>query len=144
MYIHIEFPTWCSGKESACQCRNCWRLGFNPWVGKIPLEEEVATHSSILALEIPWTEEPGGLHCMGSQSQTRLKWLSTHERCISQTWAHPILYTVKTWLSGTPLVVQWLRLCASNAGGEGFIFSQEAKVPRLWVKKPKHKTEAVL
>ena len=26
-----------------------------------PLEEEMATHSSILALEIPWTEEPGGL-----------------------------------------------------------------------------------
>ena len=27
-----------------------------------PLEEEMATHSSILAWEIPWTEEPGGLH----------------------------------------------------------------------------------
>ena len=29
--------------------------------GKDPLEEEMATHSSILALEIPWTEEPGRL-----------------------------------------------------------------------------------
>ena len=28
---------------------------------KDPLEEELATHSSILAWEIPWTEEPGGL-----------------------------------------------------------------------------------
>ena len=32
-----------------------------------PLEEDVATHSSILAGKIPWTEEPGGLQSMGSQ-----------------------------------------------------------------------------
>ena len=32
-----------------------------------PLEEEIATHSSILAWRIPWTEEPGGLQTMGSQ-----------------------------------------------------------------------------
>ena len=32
-----------------------------------PLEEEVATHSSILARKILWTEEPGGLQSMGSQ-----------------------------------------------------------------------------
>ena len=32
-----------------------------------PLEKEIATHSSIVAWEIPWTEEPGGLKSMGSQ-----------------------------------------------------------------------------
>ena len=32
-----------------------------------PLEMEMAAHSSILAWEIPWTEEPGGLQSMGSQ-----------------------------------------------------------------------------
>ena len=37
------------------------------------LEKEMATHSSILAWKIPWTEEPGGLQSMGSQkSQTQL------------------------------------------------------------------------
>ena len=36
-------------------------------VQKDPLEEEMAPHSSILAWEIPWTEEPGGLQSMGSQ-----------------------------------------------------------------------------
>ena len=36
------------------------------------LEEEMATHSNILAWEIPWTEKPGGVQSMGSQSQTRL------------------------------------------------------------------------
>ena len=38
-----------------------------------PLEKEMATHSSsILAWETPWTEEPGGLPSMGSQSGKRL------------------------------------------------------------------------
>ena len=32
-----------------------------------PLEEEMATHSSILAWKIPWTEEPDGLQSIGSQ-----------------------------------------------------------------------------
>ena len=32
-----------------------------------PLEEETATHSSILAWRIPWTEEPGGRRSVGSQ-----------------------------------------------------------------------------
>ena len=32
-----------------------------------PLEKEMATHSSILAWRIPWTEEPGGLQSMGLQ-----------------------------------------------------------------------------
>ena len=31
------------------------------------LEKEMATHSSILPCKIPWTEDPGGLQCMGSQ-----------------------------------------------------------------------------
>ena len=37
-----------------------------------PLEEEMATHSSILAWEISWTEKPGRLQSMGLQSQTQL------------------------------------------------------------------------
>ena len=35
--------------------------------GGDPLEKEMATHSSILACKIPWTEEPGGLQSTGSQ-----------------------------------------------------------------------------
>ena len=40
--------------------------------GEDSLEKEVTTHSSILAWRIPWTEEPGGLQPMGSQSQIQL------------------------------------------------------------------------
>ena len=37
--------------------------GFDPW--EDPLEDEMATHSSILTWRIPWTEEPGGLPVHG-------------------------------------------------------------------------------
>ena len=44
-----------------------------------PLEKEMATHSSVLAWEIPWTKEPGGLQSMESQkSLTQLSNLTTN------------------------------------------------------------------
>ena len=61
------FPGGASGKEPACQCR---RGTVRSQGREDPLEEEMATHSSILAWRIPWTEEPGGLQSMGPQSQT--------------------------------------------------------------------------
>ena len=59
-----------NNKESTCQCRRHDRLRFNRWVRKrrkFPLEEEMATHSGILAWRISWIEEPGGLQSIGSQ-----------------------------------------------------------------------------
>ena len=41
-------------------------VGSIPGLGR-PLEEAMATHSSILAWRMPWTEEPGGLQSMGRQ-----------------------------------------------------------------------------
>ena len=41
----------------------------------------MATHSSILAWRIPWTEEPGGLQSVGSQSQTRLSDFTFTDYC---------------------------------------------------------------
>ena len=43
---------------------------FQSLGGEDPLEKEMATHSSIVAWKIPWTEEPGSLQSMGLQSQT--------------------------------------------------------------------------
>ena len=57
----LGFPGGTSGKEPAYQCRRCKRCGFDPLGQGNPLEEGMATHSSILARRIPWTGEPGGL-----------------------------------------------------------------------------------
>ena len=65
---------------------------------KDPLEEGMATHSSILAWRIPWIKEAGGLQSIGSQSQTQLKLLSTH----AHLW----------WLQG--LMACWLQHPLSN------------------------------
>ena len=62
------FPRWHCGKESTYQCRRCKRHWFDPWIMKIPLAEEMATHSSILAWRTQWTEGPGRLHSIGSQT----------------------------------------------------------------------------
>ena len=51
-------------QETACNAGDlCWEDS---------LEKEMAVHSSILAWEIPWTEEPGGLQSMESKSWTQL------------------------------------------------------------------------
>ena len=60
--LHFHFPAGSDGKESACNVED---LGSICGLGE-PLEEGMATHSSILAWSIPWTEEPGGLQSMGS------------------------------------------------------------------------------
>ena len=46
---------------------------------EVPLEEEMTTHSSILAWRIPWTVEPGGQQSIGSQ-RVRHDWAYTHTR----------------------------------------------------------------
>ena len=55
-------PGGSEGKASACSVGD---PGSIPGSGR-PLEEEMATHSGILAWRIPWTEETGGLQSMGS------------------------------------------------------------------------------
>ena len=53
--------------KAAVQETQVWSLGKED-----PLEKEMATHSSILAREILWTEEPGGLRGGSKKSQTQL------------------------------------------------------------------------
>ena len=60
-----SFPWWLSGEESACIAGDADLIPGKMW--EDPLEEGMATHSSILAWKIPWTEEPGRLRSMGSQ-----------------------------------------------------------------------------
>ena len=74
-----SFPGGANGKEPACRCRRHERLGIHrslDW--EDPLEEGIATYSSILASRIPWTEEPDGV--IGSP-KVRHNWsdlVSTH------------------------------------------------------------------
>ena len=57
---------WLSGKESSCNAGAAKDVDSIPGLGRSP-GEDTATHSSILAWRIPWTEEPSGLWSIGSQ-----------------------------------------------------------------------------
>ena len=62
----LGFPDGSDNKESACNAGDSSLLPGQ----EDPLEEGMATHSSILAWRMPWTEEPGGPQFMGSQIWT--------------------------------------------------------------------------
>ena len=75
-----------------------WRdVGSIPGSGRSP-GDAMATHSSILAWRIPWTEEPGGQQSLASQSQTWLK----------QQQAHT---TAQSWASLCPHCLQFIGVC---------------------------------
>ena len=63
-FIPLGFSYDSDSQESSCSAWKTWvwYLGEED-----PLEKRMATHSSILACRIPWTQEPGGLQSMGSQ-----------------------------------------------------------------------------
>ena len=65
----VGFPSGPSGKEPVCRSRR-HETGPQSPGGEDPLEEGMATHSSILAWRIPWAEEPGGLQSIDSQKDT--------------------------------------------------------------------------
>ena len=63
----MGLPWWFNGKESAC---NAPDMSSIPGSGK-SMDKEIATNSSILGWEIPWTEESRGLQSTGSQGVTK-------------------------------------------------------------------------
>ena len=74
MYTHQGFP---GGSEVRASASNAGDAGRED-----PLEKEMATHSSILAWRIPWTEELGGLQSTGLQ-RVRHDWeTSLHTLCV--------------------------------------------------------------
>ena len=77
--VFLGFLGGSAGKESAC---NEGHLGLNPGLGR-SLEKGKATHSSILAWRIPWTEEPDALHSpWGHKESDTTKRLSLSVQCI--------------------------------------------------------------
>ena len=95
-------------------CLRWWRISlamWETWVWSLgwedPLEEGMATHSSILAWRIPWTEEPGGLQSMGSQRVGR-DWVTEHA-------THWLLWSsVDSRLQDPQLTIIRLRHSTSN------------------------------
>ena len=71
IYLHSRLSWWLSSKESTCNTGDLQKTQVQSLSWEDPLKKEMATHSSILAWEIPWTEEPGGLQSMGLQKKKK-------------------------------------------------------------------------
>ena len=112
---------WLSGKESTCNCR------------EDPLEKGMATHSSILAWEIPWTEEPGRLQFMGVTKETKKQLhcltrkrvrtisLETYQGCRHRFQSVEQFYPFFTgFFLVTPNIVTLSPLVQDSIQGEGF------------------------
>ena len=83
-----------------------------------PLEEEMATHSSILAWETPWTEESGGLQSMGSLKS----WTTTDRLNNSRNnKSHPRTHTEgdKVGPGGVSAPPKCGGICSQRVGGRG-------------------------
>ena len=63
----LGFPGGSAVKKKKTNCLSMQEMGVQSLSWEDRSEKEMATHSSILAWEIPWTEEPGGPESMGSQ-----------------------------------------------------------------------------
>ena len=107
-----------------------------------PLEKETATHSSILAWEIPWTEEPGGLQCMGSQrvgrdwatnrltqGQSRKRMAGWEDLCVVFLWL-PLPNTKNCGAQATDICLKVLE-AESQDQGVGLIASFQGLWRRL-------------
>ena len=100
-----------------------WSLGWED-----PLEEGMATHSSILVWKIPWTEEPGGLQSTGLQ-RVGHDWVTQHSTALERYLGKHCLFP-ETHSTTAPEVCAWiidvLRRETGGWGGEmlSWIFSR--------------------
>ena len=69
---YLSFCLWLISLQVHPCCFKLQNFILFLWLGSIPSEKAMATHSSTLAWKIPWTEEPGGLQSMRSLSRTQL------------------------------------------------------------------------
>ena len=83
-----------------------------------PVEKEMATHSSILAWKIPWTEEPGGLQSMGSQ-RGRSNWGLT---CSTHTFFRDNWTPVQTHRPPSGVFQPHSLQCRDLRGKEGLLY----------------------
>ena len=96
--------------------------------GEDPLEEEITTHSSILAWEIPWTEEPGGLQSVGSQ-RVRHDWAHTQGIFEVSYHYYLLIFEFPAWHTPSNLSSFFVSCYISQK----FYLWAEGQVTEMWI-----------
>ena len=118
-YLTKGPPWWLSGKESACQRRRqeVWSLGQED-----PLEKEMTTHFSILALKILRMEESGSLQSMGLQR-------------VGHNWATSLSFLTPFQRSNVVCIISQLGLLVSfSSGYESWPFIMSVQIQLFYRK----------
>ena len=138
---YMGFPGGASGKESICPCRRHKRCSFDPLGQEDPLEEDMATHSNILAWRTPWTAKQATTIHRITKSQSKLSvcvlvHASAHMHVHTHTHTHPSsilapgpswwLFSSKGWWGVCPLLVS---LVTDEPTCSQFPFLLEASLP---------------
>ena len=129
---YVGFPGGPGGEQSTSQCRKL-RDAVPSWGQEDPLEEGRATHPSILARRIPWTEDPGGPQSMGSPrvNTTEATERAEPQRCsqegrgaLSRNWRTPVsACSAMLYVSGCR-TCRLLGLVASAFAEPGMFFAR--------------------
>ena len=99
MYLTLDFPSGAVIKKNHLPMQESQETGVQSLDRQDPLEEEMATHSSILAWRIPWTEEPGGPRPRGHKESDTMEHahdgtfqkLSLLMLCFRSSVPHPVV-----------------------------------------------------
>ena len=94
----------------------------------LALEKDMATHSSVHAWNILWTEDPGGLQCLGVQSPTRLSDYTT----TTTLWHFPWLFSVPQLSTGNPVSLLLMPEEVLWNGCSTFIKRKKSPWSTLW------------
>ena len=115
-------PLNLGGSSSVAQMIKClptmWETRVRSLGQEVPLEKEMAIHSSTLAWKIPWMEEPDWLHSMGSQR-------------VGHDWATYVLWRKQQQNHWDATSMQWSNWAKGKA-------SVKAEAPILWPPDAKH------
>ena len=98
----------------------------------------MATHSSVLPWRIPWTEEPGGLQSLGSQSGTRVSNLAgMHTSLKSRHWIiRELLKLYEVCLGSLETSTTWNNFVCYSLDPDKFCKRQQYEVERTWTLEP--------
>ena len=101
-------------KKSNCQCRRHKRLGFNPWVRKIPWSRKWQPTPVFRAWKTPWTEEPGGSQSMGCKKSDTTEHVCSHIHVsiLPTLPSHPGCHITLHVLYSGPLLVIPFKYCS--------------------------------
>ena len=91
---HVYTLYWLPRQLRGLPAQEIQQMRVRSLVREDPLEEEMATHSTILAWEIPWTEKPGGLQSVGSRRGGHTEQhMGTHTHMCTHTRTHMHMHT---------------------------------------------------